>query len=346
MSGLIFGDNGTKSSLVVAANEMYFIDPGQSATPFNPATNYSSIEAARNTQLVFGYAKVEGMNRFVINAPAYIPEGYITSGQIGAIGFGKITDSNGQPVTTVSGKLKAQNIDVDNMTVANALSAETLSVSGSITVGQISDAGSLAGKNSVDYGSEVNGVKPPSNADKTGNHTAFDTYRVSGSSASSVRGWALDGTNARTKTDLWVRPNSTLIDGNKIFTGDAYVDTLEIKGNAVTIPGSKSSYGKFSPSTYSNYIEIAISLDKAGWVFASVTGSIFYEFGASESFARLIIDNTVVGTQGGDHFYKTVAMSGAVYLNAGPHVAYMQYKTVASKGEITEATIFIMGVKR
>ena len=34
----------------------------------------------------------------------------------------------------------------------------------------------------------------------------------------------------------WVRPSSTLIDGSKIFTGDAYVDTLEIKGNAVTVP--------------------------------------------------------------------------------------------------------------
>jgi len=99
---------------------MYFIDPGQSITPFNPATNYSSMNAARETQLVFGYAQVEGAKRFVINAPAYIPEGYITKGQIGAVGFGQIEDSNGQPVTTVAGKLLVQNIDVDNLSVAEA----------------------------------------------------------------------------------------------------------------------------------------------------------------------------------------------------------------------------------
>lgn len=36
----------------------------------------------------------------------------------------------------------------------------------------------------------------------------------------------------------WVKPGYTTIDGFKIYTGDAYVDTLQIKGNAVTIPVS------------------------------------------------------------------------------------------------------------
>jgi predicted nucleic acid-binding Zn-ribbon protein len=135
MSGLIFGDNGTQSSLVIAANAMYFIDPGQSITPFNPATDYSSMDAARDTQLVFGYAKVEGMNRFVINAPAYIPEGYITSGQVGAIGFGKIQAADGTPVTTVQGKLKADYIDVDNLRVAVAATFDGTAQSGNYSPG-------------------------------------------------------------------------------------------------------------------------------------------------------------------------------------------------------------------
>lgn len=33
----------------------------------------------------------------------------------------------------------------------------------------------------------------------------------------------------------WTKPDSTRIDGNKIFTGEAYVDTLEIKGHSITI---------------------------------------------------------------------------------------------------------------
>ncbi|CBV42517.1 hypothetical protein [Halomonas elongata] len=43
---------------------------------------------------------------------------------------------------------------------------------------------------------------------------------------------------ASRSVDNWTRPNSTLIDGNKIYTGDAYVDTLQIKGNAITVPAA------------------------------------------------------------------------------------------------------------
>lgn len=42
--------------------------------------------------------------------------------------------------------------------------------------------------------------------------------------------------DAGNRLDDWERPGTTRIDGNKIYTGDAYVDTLQIKGNAVTIP--------------------------------------------------------------------------------------------------------------
>ncbi|MDP4546484.1 hypothetical protein [Marinobacter sp. MDS2] len=38
------------------------------------------------------------------------------------------------------------------------------------------------------------------------------------------------------RSNEWTRAGSTLINGNKIYTGDAYVDTLQIKGNAVTVP--------------------------------------------------------------------------------------------------------------
>lgn len=41
----------------------------------------------------------------------------------------------------------------------------------------------------------------------------------------------------------WIRPNTTLIDGNKIYTGDAYVDTIQIKGQAVTFPRWKQVVG-------------------------------------------------------------------------------------------------------
>lgn len=82
VSGIGLMNDGVTSQFVVASDAVFFIDPGQSVTPFNPATNYASITAARNTQLVFGYALVEGQKRFVINVPAYIQDGTITTAQI------------------------------------------------------------------------------------------------------------------------------------------------------------------------------------------------------------------------------------------------------------------------
>lgn len=82
ISGIALANDGDSSEMIIASEAVYFIDPGQSVTAFNPNTNYASIDAVRNTQLVFGYAEVEGQKRFVINVPAYIPNGTITTAQI------------------------------------------------------------------------------------------------------------------------------------------------------------------------------------------------------------------------------------------------------------------------
>ena len=269
MSGLIFGDNGTQSSLVVAANEMYFIDPGQSITPFNPATNYSSMDAARDTQLVFGYARVEGQNRFVINAPAYIPEGYITSGQVGAIGFGKITDSNGEPVTTVGGKLKAENIDADNLRVAVAATFDGTAQSGNYSAGvsgwRLLQSGALEAQNAV--------IRGRIEAD-TG--YIASTLQIGGTSRDigDVVQMAEDAAAGNSLSESWKKPGYTLIDGNKIFTGDAYVDTLQIKGRAVTFLQAQAG----GSGTLSNNANIQIhgfSLNHG----SQATELVFFTFG-------------------------------------------------------------------
>lgn len=46
--------------------------------------------------------------------------------------------------------------------------------------------------------------------------------------------------SANSKVSAWTRPGTTLINGNKIYTGDAYVDTLQIKGHAVTVLQAQS----------------------------------------------------------------------------------------------------------
>ena len=55
--------------------------------------------------------------------------------------------------------------------------------------------------------------------------------------------WKQSAMGSNIRTDNWTKPGYTLIDGNKIYTGDAYVDTLQIKANAVTIPVSQTLSG-------------------------------------------------------------------------------------------------------
>lgn len=50
---------------------------------------------------------------------AVIREASIDQGKLGAISFGKITDSAGRPVTTVAGRLRADVIDVENLQVTD-----------------------------------------------------------------------------------------------------------------------------------------------------------------------------------------------------------------------------------
>lgn len=61
------------------------------------------------------------------------------------------------------------------------------------------------------------------------------TY-VGNTEAQAVANGAANGSAAASTVSTWTRPSTTLINGNKIYTGDAYVDTLQIKGQAVTIP--------------------------------------------------------------------------------------------------------------
>lgn len=81
---------------------------------------------------------------------------------------------------------------------------------GKVTFSNLEGAGALASKNSLQYGD------------------------LTGTEAQTVKNNAATGATAASRVNNWVRPGTTSIDGNKIWTGDAYVDTLQIQGSAVT----------------------------------------------------------------------------------------------------------------
>ena len=64
-------------------------------------------------------ANVGGQQTVVIDT-AMIRDGSIQEGQLGPITIGKLTQPNGQPITTVSGLIRANAIDADNLSVAEA----------------------------------------------------------------------------------------------------------------------------------------------------------------------------------------------------------------------------------
>ncbi|WLD56880.1 DUF1983 domain-containing protein [Salinispirillum sp. LH 10-3-1] len=74
---------------------------------------------------------------------AVIKEGSIDEGRIGPINFGKIVDSEGQPVTTLAGQLKAEQISTENMTIS-----ETATFLGNLDIKSASSGERLQIKNS------------------------------------------------------------------------------------------------------------------------------------------------------------------------------------------------------
>jgi hypothetical protein len=218
-------------------------------------------------------ADIVGVPTVVLDT-AIIRDGTIQSGQIGALTFGKLVAADGfTPITTVSGLLKADYIDADNLSVASAATFYGNVQSGNFTVGsagwRILQAGGVEFNSATVRGHiEADSGYIASTLQIGGTPDSLATVRNNASSAVSTANTANSTANAaKAKTDDWTRPGQTLIDGNKIFAGDAYVDTLQIQGNAITVPASgvrasllylDSSYATVCSTSYAHGLENAV----------------------------------------------------------------------------------------
>lgn len=154
---------------------------------------------------------------------------YIDDAMINTVTIGKLRSATGGVILT-GGKIKAEFIDADNLVVKSAAT--------------FTGQGSLSTKNSLAY-SEVTGTKPPTNADHTASNIAYDTKRAGGRNIGDV---LEDVAVSRNRVNYWVRPGQTTINGNAIYTGDAYVDTLQIKGGAIIVPRQAFGVGQAAAS--------------------------------------------------------------------------------------------------
>ena len=204
---------------------------------------------------------------------AMIADASIQEGQLGAISVGKLTKNDGTPITTVGGLLRADAIDADSLNVNSAATftgdVYSTSYSAGLTGWAILQNGTIEFnegfyRGPVEFGNVTGSDKPANNADVTGSNTAYDTSNVGGTAATTVRDNAWRGDWANDSVNYWTRPGQTLIDGNKIYTGDAYVDTLQLKGQAVTIPVSSYVAGDAVTSENSWTTVASVWIDPEG----------------------------------------------------------------------------------
>lgn len=180
---------------------------------------------------------------------------------------------------------------------------------------------------------------------------ANDAGKLDGVAGSTVVSNASAGASAAT---YWVRPNTTLIDGNKIYTGDAYVDTLQIKGNAVTVPVSAT--GGTSCSTASTDFDggkvavIVAASGSTGGSFggANMTYSLSLQIRKNGSLIKTI-------NLGAETFYSsegsgagTVKAAGAWVIQDTPSGSAYYSVSIVGNGSTTtgDCAIVALGVKR
>lgn len=183
---------------------------------------------------------------------------------------------------------------------------------------------------------------------------ANDAGKLDGVAGSTVVANAAAGASAGSAIGYWVRPNTTLIDGNKIYTGDAYVDTLQIKGNAVTVPVSAT--GGTSVSTASTdfgggkVAVIVTASGSTGGAFGSSneTYSLGLQVKKNGSLLKTIDlgSETFYSSEGGGSGY--VKASGAWVIQDTPSGSASYSATLVGDGPTTTGScaIVALGVKR
>lgn len=99
VSGVGSYNDGKKASFAVLADQFWLALPGKPNSAIKP------------------FMSIDGKN-YLDNA--FIRDASIQEGKLGPITFGKIFDVDGQPITTLAGKLRADMLDVDSLRVGDA----------------------------------------------------------------------------------------------------------------------------------------------------------------------------------------------------------------------------------
>jgi len=276
---------------------------------------------------------------------AKIADGSITSLKIGNVLQSDNFGSNG----TGWRILRSGQAEFNNGIFRGNVYVESGTIASNVTIDGL---GAFAYKSSLFY-DEVSGTKPPTDADNTGSNTSADTNALAGTAATTVRDQAANAGATTARVNSWVRPNSTLIDGNKIFTGDAYVDTLQIKGNAVTVPAggrrpnytsTNNSWKTIASFTYDHEEDFAIG----GLVTAYITMYMNNSATTQTSYGVAIYVNNalieIATAIRGFAYHINLNMSSYVLLPTGSYDIELRARTGVAGN--AKGSIAVIGGKR
>jgi hypothetical protein len=133
---------------------------------------------------------------------------------------------------------------------------------------------------------------------------------------------------------------------------NAAVGTLQIAGNAVTVPmvATRSTNIGTNSTSFVNVVDFDVPLSQAGMLMANASVATFQDPGqVQQHIHRLVIDGTVVFETNALLGTGSVSLSGAKSVAAGNRSVTLQFRKVSS-GEPTvyvdRATVSAVGAKR
>nr|WP_329957289.1 DUF1983 domain-containing protein [Pseudomonas putida] len=131
--------------------------------------------------------------------------------------------------------------------------------------------------------------------------------------------------------------------------GVAEIDTLRIRGNAVTVPVSVTNnttiYGRGS-GVWIDLAAVAMTLDTPGSIQAMFGCYQGFGSGIRQYRFRLWVNSTLIAEGGGDWADGFPNLQGAVYAGAGQHVISVSWWGENSGVSVSGMNIFAMGAKR
>lgn len=320
-----------------ASDVVYFTNDGQSNLNFDPNTDYTDEATLRGTKFVMGYATVAGQTRFIFNVPAYIPDAFITNAMIGSAVIDNV-------------KIKDATIKGAKMDLATVWELEI----GDEIKSSNYTAGSAGWRVTNAGAAEFSGVTVRGKVEAEEGNIA-STLTIGGSTTTMQ-----DVLDIEASVTDWTKPTTTLIDGNKIYTGDAYVDTLQIKGNAVTVPAGARRTSNITISSVNDpppYVTVTSFTYDHGFS-AAIGGMIigFIRYGKATSTGdagitiRVLVNGVEVeygsATAPSSAYSGVLSVSAYVSLPTGSYTVELQAKASSTNTVTAQGSVAVIGGKR